>query len=96
MDSRSIIQRCCSIATGVPYSRLRTKNIDNLEWERVATWWANRFLDSQDALQRYKKERNFDKFHDEVSKLDLKVGNQLDVVYDPVLTIPKIQAELDK
>ena len=96
MDSRSILQRCCSIATGVPYSRLRTKNIDNLEWERVATWWAGRFLDSHDALQRYKRERSFDKFHDEVSKLDLKLGNQLDVVYDPVLTIPKIQAELDK
>ena len=27
MDSRSVLQRCCSIATGVPFSRLRTKNL---------------------------------------------------------------------
>lgn len=36
MDSRSILQRCCSIATGVPLARLRTKNLNVKEWESVA------------------------------------------------------------
>jgi hypothetical protein len=44
MDSRSILQRCCSIATGVPYSRLRTHKLSVTEWELVAGWWASRFL----------------------------------------------------
>ena len=48
MDSRSILQRCCAISTGIPFSRIRTKNLNNVEWERVATWWANRFVDGQE------------------------------------------------
>ena len=43
MDSRNILQRCCSIATGVPFNRLRTKNLSLGEWEKVAGWWASRF-----------------------------------------------------
>ena len=42
MDSRAILQRCCSIATGVPFSRLRTKNLSITEWEKVANWQAER------------------------------------------------------
>jgi replicative DNA helicase len=50
MDSRNILQRCCSIATNVPFSRLRTKNLSVGEWERVAEWWSNRFVLGQDRL----------------------------------------------
>lgn len=97
MDSRSILQRCCSIATGVPFSRLRTKNLNNVEWERVATWWANRFVDGQQKLKQYKDERNFDKLHSELkTNFNLKPDNHLDIIYDPSLTLSKIKAELDK
>ena len=43
MDSRSILQRCCAIATEIPFARLRTKNLSMPEWEKVASWWAARF-----------------------------------------------------
>lgn len=96
MDSRSILQRCCSIATEIPFSRLRTKNLSVTEWESVATWWANRFVVGQDRLTEYKKHRDFDKFHAKLKTGELLPTNQLDVVYDPSLTLSKIRAELDK
>ncbi len=97
MDSRAILQRCCSIATNVPFSRLRTKNLSVTEWQTVAEWWADRFIDGQNKLKEYREERNFDKFHTELStKCDLVPDRQIDVVYDPALTIPKIRTELDK
>jgi|TARA_R110002153_G_scaffold105544_17_gene244374 hypothetical protein len=96
MDSRSILQRCCSIATEIPFSRLRTKNLSVTEWESVATWWANRFVVGQDRLTEYKDHRDFDKFHAKLKTGELLPTNQLDVVYDPSLTLSKIRAELDK
>ena len=96
MDSRSILQRCCSIATEVPFARLRTKNLSITEWEKVAGWWADRFVDGQDRLKEYRSHRDFDKFHDKLQAGDLLPNRQLDVVYDPSLTLSKIRAELDK
>ena len=96
MDSRSILQRCCSIATEVPFARLRTKNLSITEWEKVAGWWADRFVDGQDRLKEYKSHRDFEKFHDKLQAGDLLPNRQLDVVYDPSLTLSKIRAELDK
>ena len=54
MDSRSILQRLCSIATEVPQGRLRSKNLSVTEWERVAEWWAGRFQRGQDLLSEYR------------------------------------------
>ena len=97
MDSRSILQRCCAIATGVPFSRLRTKNLSVGEWEQVAGWWANRFIDGQDRLTEYKEHRDFEKFHHELkTTCEILPTQQLNVVYDPSLTLSKIRAELDK
>jgi len=97
MDSRSILQRCCAIATGIPFARLRTKNLNVIEWERVATWWANRFEKGQERLKEYKDSRDFDRFHHELtSNCELLPTQQLDVVYDPSLTLARIRAELDK
>lgn len=97
MDSRSILQRCCAIATGVPFSRLRTKNLNNVEWEKVATWWANRFINGQEKLKSYREERNFDKFHTALkTDCELDPNRHIDVIYDPSLTLSKIKAELDK
>ena len=97
MDSRSILQRCCAIATGIPFARLRTKNLNVIEWERVATWWANRFSDGQERLKEYKSNRDFDRFHhDLTTNCELLPTQQLDVIYDPSLTLSRIRAELDK
>ena len=97
MDSRAILQRCCSIATGVPFSRLRTKNLSITEWEKVANWQAERYKDSQERLAEYREHRNFDKFHHKlVTSCELLPTQQLDVIYDPSLTLSKIRAELDK
>ena len=96
MDSRDIIQRCCSIATNVPFSRLRTKNLSITEWESVATWWSGRFVLGQDRLKEYKQHRDFDKFHDKLKEGALLPTQQLDVIYEPSLTLAKIRAELDK
>jgi replicative DNA helicase len=97
MDSRSILQRCCSIATEIPFARIRTKNLNIVEWEKVAGWWANRFTNGQEKLKLYKEERNFDKFHNELKTTDhIKPNQHIDVIYDPSLTLAKIRAELDK
>ena len=97
MDSRSILQRCCAIATGIPFARLRTKNLNVIEWERVASWWAARFENGQERLKEYKANRDFDRFHHELTtNCELLPTQQLDVIYDPSLTLSKIRAELDK
>ena len=97
MDSRSILQRICYIATGVPYSRLRTKNLSVTEWEKVAAWWAKRFQRGEERLQEYRQNRNFEEFHHSLTtKHQLLPTQQLDVIYDPSLTLSKIRAELDK
>jgi len=97
MDSRAILQRCCAIATEIPFSRLKSKNLSIVEWEKVATWWANRYQDSQDKLTEYREHRDFEKLHDNLrSNCELLPTQQLDVIYDPSLTISKIRAELDK
>ena len=97
MDSRSILQRCCAIAIGVPYSRLRTQNLSVTEWEKVAGWWADRYQQGQERMKEYREHRDFDRFHDEL-RLNhaLLPTQQLDVIYDPGLTLAKIRAELDK
>jgi hypothetical protein len=97
MDSRSILQRVCSLATGVPFSRLRTRNLSVGEWELVASWWANRFQEGQTQLKEYKGHRDFEKFHHKLTTTcELLPTQQIDVVYDPSLTLAKIKAEMDK
>ena len=97
MDSRITMQRICSIATGVPFSKLRSKNLSILEWEKIATWWANRFTEGEDKLSEYKNHRNFDKFHHNLTtNCELLESKQLDIIYDPSLTLAKIRSELDK
>lgn len=97
MDSRAILQRCCSVATGIPYGRLKLKNLNVMEWEKVANWWANRFVEGQERIQEYKENRDFERFHHSLTtSCELHPKHQLDVVYDASLTLSKIRAELDK
>ena len=90
MDSRSILQRMCAIATGVPIRRLQQKNLYEKEWNRVAEWWAARRQDGNDALTQYKSDRDFEKFNLALNRLPLNDTAQIDVFYDPGLTLAKI------
>jgi replicative DNA helicase len=97
MDQRSVLQRVCSISTGIPFSRLRSKNLSITEWEQIASWWAHRFEEGQERLKEYKAHRDFNRFHHSlVTNCALHPTQQLDVVYDPSLTISRLQADLDK
>ena len=97
MDQRSILQRLCSIATGIPFARIRTKNLSVLEWEQLAKWWANRYVEGKEKFEQYLEHRSFDKLHQSLAlKDELLPTRQFDVVYDPSLTLAKIRAELDK
>ena len=90
MDSRQILQRICAIATGVPTNRVKTKNLSPLEWDKVAEWWADRFDNGGEALTNYKGHRDFDKFHYELTRNPLAENPQIDVFYDPALTVAKV------
>lgn len=96
MDSRQILQRICSIATRIPLKRLRSKVLSAEEWNLVAGWWAGRFDGGHDLLPEFEKSHDFDAFHKKLTKLPLHKERQLDVIYDPALTLSKIQSELDK
>ena len=97
MDSIQTLQRVCSIATGIPFSRLRTKNLSIQEWELVTGWFAGRFENSNEVLEEYKEHRNFEDFHHKLTTTcGLLPTQQVDVIYDPGLTLAKIKAEMDK
>jgi hypothetical protein len=97
MDSREILQRCCSIATGVPHERIRKRNLSVTEWGLVSAWWANRFVNPEEKLKEYQDHQDFDRLHyDLKTNCELLPTQQLDVVYDASLTLSKIRAELDK
>ncbi len=94
MTSRSIMQRIASISTGVPVNAIRNRNLSVSEWEKVAKWWANRFDEGQDVFAEYKNHRSFDKLHQDLTRKELR-PNQVDIVYEPSLTVSKLQAEID-
>lgn len=97
MDKRSNLRRLCSIGANVSATRLKSKNLNNTEWERVARWWASRFADSSKVMDFYLEHRDFDAFHTKLIKdCELHPEAQMDIIYDPLLTIGKIQADLDK
>ena len=97
MDKRAILRRRCAIATGVDAQRIRSRNLNIEEWELVAAWWASRFYGSEEVLNLYKSQRDFNKFHTALTnECELIPDRQMDIVYDPMLTIAKIRADLDK
>ncbi len=95
MLPRELLHRDCSIATQVPHSKIRNKDMSVQEWEKVAKWWAERYVNGEDFYYEYLKHRSFDKLHSLVSKQPL-VDAFVDIVYDPVLTLGRINAEVDK
>lgn len=95
MDSRAILQRICSVSTNVSMSALQNRNLSVPEWERVAVWWSSRFEEGEAAYKKYLMHRSFEQLHSEVIKSPLKVV-QVDIIYDPVLSLTKIRSEIDK
>lgn len=96
MDSRSILQRMCSISTRIPFVKIRDRDLEVEEWNLVAGWWASRFDGGHELLREFELNRDFDEFHRKLVKRELNKERQLDVIYDPALTLSKIQSELDK
>jgi hypothetical protein len=97
MEKRQILQRACSVSTGVPFLRLRARNLSVTEWAKVTEWWASRFEGGLEQLKVYKETRDFAKFHKLlINNCELLPTQQLDIVYDANLTLSKIRAELDK
>ena len=95
MDSRSILQRMCSLGARIPISRLATKNLTTVEWDRVAQWWAGRFEGGELLLPEFNETRDFDAFHTKLQTNPLHKDKQLDIVYDPVLSLSRIRQELE-
>ena len=95
MDSRSILQRMCALGARVPIGRLSNRNLTDVEWNRVAEWWASRFEGGQEDLPNFYEDRDFDEFHKILTKKKLTKDRQLDVVYDPVLSLSRIRKELE-
>ncbi len=95
MTAQSIMQRCCAIATGVPAGALKRGNLSGTEWQLVAEWWATRFEDGERAFHDYLSHKNFRDFHKQLTAKPLR-EKQLDIVYNPSLSLASIRTELDK
>lgn len=95
MTAQAIMQRCCAIATGVPHGALRNGNLSFAEWQLVAEWWASRFESGERFYHDYLSHRDFRKFHQELIKNPLR-EKQLDIIYNPSLSLANIRTELDK
>jgi replicative DNA helicase len=95
MPTRQILQRDCAISTGIPFWKIKKKEMTVQEWDLTAHWWSTRFVDGEEIYHDYLKHRSFDKFHSVVSKQEL-VPAHLDIVYDPGLTLGRINSEIDK
>ena len=101
MDKYQTLQRVCAIATGIQYNRIRNRELSDLEWIKVASWWAGRFENSDEILEEFKtystEDNAFDDFHYKLrTTCELLPTQQVDVIYDPALTLAKIKAEMDK
>ena len=95
MESREVLQRDAAIATRIPFHKIRNRNLTVQEWERLALWWSQRYVEGQDSYDSYLEHRDFDKFHKLVSRGPMRMAN-LDIIYDSSLTLGRINAEVAK
>ena len=94
MSNEQTFRRMVSMATGIPLKRLQERMLSKNDYEDLARFQAGRFNDSEDTLKNFLVSRDFDKFQDDVTKLELK-KTQMDIVYDPALTLAKIKSEIE-
>lgn len=95
MQPREILQRACSIATRVPYYKLKNRDLSIDEWARVAKWWSSRYNEGEVAYQSYLEHRNFNEFHKLIQRHSMAPAF-VDVIYDANLTLGRIVAEVSK
>lgn len=95
MEPREVLQRCCSISTDIPYYKIRNKTLDNLEWEKVAKWWATRYKNGDVHYEAYLEHRDYILFQKAISREELSEA-YVHVVYDPSLTLGKFRSEVQK
>jgi hypothetical protein len=95
MDARQTMQRYAAVATGIPYNKIRNRNLSVSEWEVLAKFWASRYHNGDLHFQTYKEHHDFERFHTALSKEDLKYP-ALDIKYDPHLTIAKMKAHVNR
>jgi hypothetical protein len=95
MDSRTILQRICAISTNISMTAIKNRKLTLTEWDKVAKWWSNRFEEGETAYKDYQVHHSFDQFHEQVIKKPLKEV-QVDIIYDPTLSLSKIRSEIDK
>lgn len=95
MVTREVLQRSTSIATQIPFSKIRKKTMDTGEWEKLAKYWASRYENGDAYFKAYLEHRSFDTFHKQVSK-ELLVGPRVEIIFDPDLSTTRIQMEVDK
>ncbi len=95
MEAIEVLQRDAAIATRIPFNKIRNKNLSTIEWEKIVEYWGGRFKNSSVHIQAYREHRSFEKFHTAISKEDL-ADAYLDIIYDPNLTMTKINNEVLK
>lgn len=95
MDARQILQRHVAIMTGIPYNKIRNRNLSMTEWNTLALYWSQRYENGEEHLKAYHEHHDFDRFHIAISRENL-TGPQLHIVYDPHLTMTRMRSEVDK
>ena len=95
MTKDQTFRRMAAIATGIPLERLRNRMLTQKEFKRLAEWNASRYEGSAGILSEYYTHGDYDKFQETLVKLPLRLDRQLDIVYDPALTLAKIKAEVE-
>ena len=96
MEKKPTLQRIIASQTGIPIKNLEKRAMSAKEYHRLAAWQANRYLNGEEVYENYQKHLDYDRFHQELVKQQLKKENQIDIVYDPGLTTAKIRAEIEK
>jgi hypothetical protein len=96
MSARKILQRNCAIATGIPATSLKNRNLSHGEWKTVAKWWSSRFKDGAEAYLSYTTHQSFDMLHQDLSKRGLDPEKQMDIVHNSSLNLGDIRSELDR
>ena len=95
MTKDQTFRRMASIATGIPLERLRSRMLTHEEFRRLAEWNASRYEGSASILSDYYTHGDYDKFQETLIKLPLRLDRQMDIIYDPALTLAKIKAEVE-
>lgn len=91
-----ILQRQMAIGANVSHSKIKYKTLSQDEWRAVAKWWAARYENGDEHMKAYDLEhRSFERLHKALQKESLKPA-QIDIIYDPSLTLPKLKAEVIK